>query len=122
MNRSVTLAVPRHDPVGKADVSALQRWMVAICAIRFDLQQGQLVEECYPPNALSPEEELDVAFSSFPDSMSQGSTHASVHDCAFFFRIRRRGSIPAEDPAPPRRTISHPHYTDIGAVDRTGEH
>lgn len=42
MNRSVTLAVPRHDPVGKTDVSALQRWMVAICAIRFDLQQGQV--------------------------------------------------------------------------------
>lgn len=42
MNRSVTLAVPRHDPIGKPDVSALQRWMVAICAIRFDLQQGQV--------------------------------------------------------------------------------
>lgn len=114
------MAVPRHDAVGKADVAALQRWMVAICAIRFDLQQGQLVEECYPANALSPEEELDVAFSSFPDSMSQGSTHASVHDCAFFFRIRRRGSIPADNPAPPRRTVSHPpldHHVDVGAVD-----
>lgn len=82
----------------------------------------QLVEECYPENALSPEEELDVAFSSFPDSMSQGSTHASVHDCAFFFRIRRRGSIPADNPAPPRRTVSHPvdQYVDVG--DPTGEH
>lgn len=116
------MAVPRHDPIGKPDVSALQRWIVAICAIRFDLQQGQLVEECYPANALSPEEELDVAFSSFPDSMSQGSTHASVHDCAFFFRIRRRGSVPAADiPAPPRRTVSHPvdQHVDIGAVDHT---
>jgi hypothetical protein len=85
----------------------------------------QLVEECYPANALSPEEELDVAFSSFPDSMSQGSTHASVHDCAFFFRIRRRGSTPAADiPAPPRRTVSHPvdQYVDVGAVDHTGKH
>lgn len=85
----------------------------------------QLVEECYPPNALSPEEELDVAFSSFPDSMSQGSTHASVHDCAFFFRIRRRGSIPAENPTAPRRTISHPPldlHVDVGVVDDTGEH
>ncbi|XP_024391056.1 uncharacterized protein [Physcomitrium patens] len=122
MNRSVTMAVPRHDPVGKAEVSAMQRWIVAICAIRFDLQQGQLVEECYPANALSPEEELDVAFSSFPDSMSQGSTHASVHDCAFFFRIRRRGSITALNPAPPRRTIPHPPlnaFSDVGAVDDT---
>lgn len=83
----------------------------------------QLVEECYPPNALSPEEELDVAFSSFPDSMSQGSTHASVHDCAFFFRIRRRGTIPAPNPAPPRRTTSHPSSdTFVEAVDDTGEY
>lgn len=85
----------------------------------------QLVEDCYPANALSPEEELDVAFSSFPDSMSQGSTHASVHDCAFFFRIRRRGSIPADNPGPPQRTVSHPvggQHVDAGAVDQIGEH
>lgn len=42
MNRAVSLAVPRPDPTGKPDVSALQRWVVAICAIRFDLQQGQV--------------------------------------------------------------------------------
>jgi hypothetical protein len=48
-----------------------RKWVVAFCSIRFDLEQGQVVEECYPAGALSPEEELDVAFNSFPDSMSQ---------------------------------------------------
>lgn len=50
MNRSVTMAVPRHDPVGKAEVSAMQRWIVAICAIRFDLQQGQV--SCFGKNLI----------------------------------------------------------------------
>lgn len=48
MNRTLSLAVPRPDPIGKPDVSALQRWVVAICAIRFDLQQGQVwISESY---------------------------------------------------------------------------
>lgn len=97
-------------------------WLVSVFLISLFVC-WQLVEECYPANALSPEEELDVAFSSFPDSMSQGSTHASVHDCVFFFRIRRRGSVTPDNPEPPRRTVSHPinHYVD-GAVDHTGKH
>ncbi|CAK9223199.1 unnamed protein product [Sphagnum troendelagicum] len=99
MNRSLTFGVSRPDSNAKPDISSFQRWMVALCAIRFDLQQGQIVEECYPVNALSPEEELDVAFSSFPDSMSQASTRASVHDCVFFFRIRRRGISPVYNTA-----------------------
>lgn len=54
--------------------------------------------------------------------MSQGSTHASVHDCVFFFRIRRRGSVTPDNPEPPRRTVSHPinQYVDV-AVDHTGK-
>lgn len=86
----------------------------------------QIVEECYPVNALSPEEELDVAFSSFPDSMSQASTRASVHDCVFFFRIRRRGISPVCDnpTVEVRRTVSHPLPTgndDGKCLDGSGE-
>ncbi|KAE8699805.1 hypothetical protein F3Y22_tig00110569pilonHSYRG00006 [Hibiscus syriacus] len=43
----------------KADPDALQRWVVAFCIITFDLEQGQLIEECYPPGCLTPEEELE---------------------------------------------------------------
>lgn len=84
----------------------------------------QVVEECYPANALSPEEELDVAFSSFPDSMSQANTRASVHDTVFFFRIRRRGVVPAvANTTPVWRTTSHPPLqpTEDGLSGDTGE-
>lgn len=95
MKRSVSLAVPSSETNARNDSVALRRWMLALCAIRFDLEQGQVVEACYPAGAISPEEELDVAFSSFPDSMSQGHNRSSVYDCMFFFRIRRRGTVSA---------------------------
>eukprot|EP00887_Chlorella_sp_A99_P002665 scaffold6.g2665.t1 len=61
---------------------------------------------CYPPSnsdapgggVLSPEEQTDVAFCSFPDSLSfELQACSSVRDSSFFFKIRRRG---AEGPRP----------------------
>ncbi|XP_061362158.1 uncharacterized protein LOC133305918 isoform X2 [Gastrolobium bilobum] len=72
------------------DPESLQKWIVAFCAIRFDLEQGQLVEVCYPPGCLTHDEELEIAYSSFPDSVSQQQNRSSIHDCIFFFRFRRR--------------------------------
>ncbi|KAH7430323.1 hypothetical protein KP509_09G093300 [Ceratopteris richardii] len=95
MRRTVSLGVPNSEPNSRSDTGGLRRWILAICAIRFDLEQGQVVEACYPSGAISHEEELDVAFSSFPDSMSQGHNRTSVYDCMFFFRIRRRGTVSA---------------------------
>ncbi|XP_057992791.1 uncharacterized protein LOC110641448 isoform X2 [Hevea brasiliensis] len=89
MSRSPSFSVkPEHNL--RPDPEALQQWVVTFCIIRFDLEQGQLIEECYPPGLLTNEEELDVAFSSFPDSISQHQNRSSIHDCIFFFRIRRR--------------------------------
>ncbi|MCO5603557.1 hypothetical protein L7F22_057708 [Adiantum nelumboides] len=93
MRRSVSLAVPNSEPNSRPDFVGLQRWILAFCAIRFDLEQGQVVEACYPTGVISPEEELDVAFSSFPDSMSQSHNRTSVYDCMFFFRVQRRGTV-----------------------------
>ncbi|KAG6540842.1 hypothetical protein Mapa_017772 [Marchantia paleacea] len=112
MNRA---PVTRSDSTGRSDGTAFRRWLVALCTIRFDLEQGQVVEECHPAGALSVEEELDVAFNSFPDSMSQAENRASIHDCVFFFRIRRRGSVATTiSPSTLRRTASL-------AYDRTAE-
>lgn len=80
------------------DPDAIQKWIVAFCIIRFDLEQGQLIEECYPPGCLTPEEELDIAFSSFPDSVSQHHNRSSIHDSMFFFRTQRRGKSPSNEP------------------------
>ncbi|KAK8324798.1 hypothetical protein V6Z12_A11G007000 [Gossypium hirsutum] len=88
MSRSPSFSVKSELSV-KADPDAMQRWVLAFCIIRFDLEQGQLIEECYPPGCLSQEEELEVAFSSFPDSVSQHQNRSSIHDCIFFFRFQR---------------------------------
>ncbi|KAL2340631.1 hypothetical protein Fmac_008571 [Flemingia macrophylla] len=88
MSRSPSFSV-KTEVSPSVDSESLQRWVVAFCAIRFDLEQGQLVEECYPQGCLSHDEELEIAYSSFPDSVSQHQNHSSIHDCIFFFRIRR---------------------------------
>ncbi|CAL4913641.1 unnamed protein product [Urochloa decumbens] len=84
------------------DPAALARWARAFCVIRFDLERGQLVEACYPPDALAAAGGgLDrlVAFSSFPDSMSHHLPRhrSSVHDSLFSFRV--------PDPSSPRRAF-----------------
>ncbi|KAI5056631.1 hypothetical protein GOP47_0028449 [Adiantum capillus-veneris] len=108
MRRSVSLSVPNSEPNSRPDSVGLRRWILALCAIRFDLEQGQVVEACYPTGVISPEEELDVAFSSFPDSMSQSHNRTSVYDCMFFFRVRRRGTVSAssQNANIPRTTLS----------------
>lgn len=88
MSRSPSFSV-KSELCPKLDLESLQQWVVAFCIIRFDLEQGQLIEECYPPGCLSHEEELEISFSSFPDSVSQHQNRSSIHDCMFFFRFRR---------------------------------
>lgn len=95
MNRALSLSPQgastsrgsAHTPTLKP--GALRRWVLAFCIIRFDIEQGQVVEECFPPDSLTPDHQLVVAFSSFPDSMSQHhSRHrSSIHDSIFSFRF-----------------------------------
>ncbi|KAM1377836.1 hypothetical protein FF1_039291 [Malus domestica] len=89
MSRSPSFSV-KSENSPKLDPESLQQWVVAFCVIRFDLEQGQLIEECYPPGCLTQDEELEIAFSSFPDSVSQHQNRSSIHDCIFFFRVQRR--------------------------------
>jgi len=49
-------------------------WILGICSIIFDIDEGQKLEECFPHNALSDDEANEVAFHSFP-----------VHLCSRFF-------------------------------------
>ncbi|KAM7471160.1 hypothetical protein LguiA_009343 [Lonicera macranthoides] len=92
MSRSPSFSL-KQEPSSKVDLNSFGRWVAAFCIIRFDLEQGQLVEECYPPGSLTQDEELDIAFSSFPDSVSQNHNRSSIHDCIFFFRTQRRGDL-----------------------------
>ncbi|GIL89700.1 hypothetical protein Vretimale_16639 [Volvox reticuliferus] len=71
------------------------QWIVGICSIIFDIDVGQRIEHLVPEGCLSKEEQHDIAFHSFPDSMSM-ELHArtSIKDSTFFFRVRRRGKLP----------------------------
>ncbi|KAF8378481.1 hypothetical protein HHK36_029823 [Tetracentron sinense] len=91
MSRSPSFSL-KSQPNSKLDPKSLKQWVVAFCIIRFDLEQGQVIEECYPHGCLTQDEELEIAFSSFPDSVSQHKNRSSIHDCIFFFRFRRRGN------------------------------
>lgn len=96
MSRSPSFSV-KSELISTVDPKSLRQWVVAFCIIRFDLERGQLIEDCYPPGCLSQDEELEVAFNSFPDSVSQHHNRSSIHDCIFFFRIRRRNSEGAHE-------------------------
>lgn len=45
--------------------------VTALCQVVFDIDVGQKVEAVHPPGALTPEEESDVAFHSFPVSAAR---------------------------------------------------
>ncbi|XP_039114403.1 protein DENND6A [Dioscorea cayenensis subsp. rotundata] len=75
-----------------ANLVALRRWLIALCTIRFDLERGQIIEDSFPSDALSADAQLHIAFSSFPDSMSQhhhppAPRRSSIHDSIFSFRL-----------------------------------
>ncbi|PNW73482.1 hypothetical protein CHLRE_14g633500v5 [Chlamydomonas reinhardtii] len=91
------MSLPENGASGPASgvrlVPLAHQWIVGICSIVFDIDVGQRVEHSVPAGCLSPEEKQDVAFHSFPDSMSM-ELHArtSIKDSTFFFRIKRRGT------------------------------
>ncbi|KAK9810174.1 hypothetical protein WJX72_006112 [[Myrmecia] bisecta] len=95
-------------------------WVVAICSILFDLDVGQKVELVQPPGALTAEEQTDVAFHCFPDSMSMELySRSSIRDSTFFFRIKRRGSSVAG--ARPDAEL-RPHSTSASTVSSIDQH
>lgn len=66
-------------------------WVVGICSVIFDVDVGQKISHLVPENCISETERTDVAFNSFPDSMSlELYTRNSIRDSSFFFRIHRR--------------------------------
>lgn len=87
MNRSPSLSL--NSPTSAPNPSALRQWITAFCIIRFDIDQGQTVEDCFPPDALPADRLLLVAFYSFPDSTSLHLPRhrSSIHDSIFSFRL-----------------------------------
>ncbi|KRH56689.1 hypothetical protein GLYMA_05G013100v4 [Glycine max] len=77
MSRSPSFKV-KEELSPSLDPESLQRWIVALCAIRFDLELGQLIEECYPPGCLTHDEELEIAYISHLKSKTSIATHSEI--------------------------------------------
>ncbi len=41
-------------------------WILGVCSVVFDIDEGQKMEDCFPQNAISEDEANDIAFHSFP--------------------------------------------------------
>ncbi len=46
----------------------MQRWVLSVGCVNFDLELGPDLEFLYPPLGISREERDNIAFSSFPDT------------------------------------------------------
>lgn len=97
-------------PVPDATRAALQRWILALAVVTFDLDLGPDVEALYPPLALSQAEQDNIAFSAFPDTsvFEQGTL-------VFSWRVREvpgepggRVAAGAGSPAPAPRPARAP--------------
>lgn len=75
--------------VSESQRTALQRWVLSLALVNFDLELGPDVEFMYPPLGISKEEKDNIAFSSFPDTavFSDGSL-------VFSWRVRE---VPLEE-------------------------
>ena len=59
---------PMAAPVSRELRGAMQRWVLSVACVNFDLELGPDVEFLYPPLEISKEEKDNIAFSSFPDT------------------------------------------------------
>ncbi|KAG1666410.1 hypothetical protein FOA52_006519 [Chlamydomonas sp. UWO 241] len=78
--------------MGMVPVSRASPWAVGLCSVLFDVDVGPKVEALTPAGCLSTQEQQDVAFHAFPDSMSMElRARSTIRDSSFFFRVKRRG-------------------------------
>ncbi|WFC99776.1 hypothetical protein MYAM1_002521 [Malassezia yamatoensis] len=87
---------PSISAVPEKQRGALQRWILSIALVNFDLELGPDVEFMYPPLGISKEEKDNIAFSAFPDT-----TVFSNGNLTFSWRVRE---VPLDESreAPPK--------------------
>ena len=60
-------------------------WITAIAFVKFDIDQGNVIEAIYPSDAFSKSEQKTISLLSFPDSNSFSAEGA----LKFVFRLKR---------------------------------
>eukprot|EP00741_Cyanophora_paradoxa_P009177 tig00001472_g8887.t1 len=95
----IAVSDPTPEPLGGDWPYLLEPWIVGVALCTFDLDIGNKVEQLWPPDALCDQDQLNVAYHAFPDSMS-----ARLGDTSFVFRIKLHRR-PGES-APSSRRVS----------------
>lgn len=58
-------------------------WVKCFAVVRFDIDEGQKLESCYPPDALTDLEKQRISYLSLPDSNT-----GVLGDALYHFRVR----------------------------------
>ncbi|CAO1627971.1 unnamed protein product [Parajaminaea phylloscopi] len=103
------------------ETNLLQRWILSVGCVNFDLEKGPDLESLSPPLDISKEEKDNIAFSSFPDT-----SIFDVGDTVFSFRVREV-PLDASVSSPPhfgttlasRRGSQPPTAQGVGSSRRT---
>ena len=100
------------EPVTGTSLAMLQRWMLSLACVNFDLELGPDVEFMYPPLEISKEEKDNIAFSSFPDT-----SVFSDGNLTFSWRVREVPLVFSAERAPhiPDKPTSHRPSSSLSA-------
>jgi hypothetical protein len=69
----------------KAVVRMITPWITALAIVKFDIDEGQVMEALYPPQSFSKNEQKTICLISFPDSNSFSAEGA----LRYIIRIRK---------------------------------
>eukprot|EP00347_Sterkiella_histriomuscorum_P000425 403375913 len=83
--------------------SLINPWLQAVCILKFDTEQGQILEHAYPPNHLHPSEEQNIARLAFPESNSLAMNEGNL---LYTFRLRHFNKLPLNAISPQEHQFS----------------
>ena len=64
-------------------------WFQCICRLKFDLQIGAVLDECWPQNCLSDHENRNICNLAFPET-SEGTLNGGEKEGHMYFTFRMR--------------------------------
>ena len=77
-------------PIPSNNLSLLKNWIVCLSVVKFDLDEGQIIESIFPSDSLSQKEQKLLSLLSFPDSNSLSSAEGTL---TYAIRLKRERNI-----------------------------
>ena len=77
-------------PIPSSNLSLLKNWIVCLSVVKFDLDEGQIIESIFPSDSLSQKEQKLLSLLSFPDSNSLSSAEGTL---TYAIRLKRERNI-----------------------------